>query len=161
MATALLGDWCDPLFRAGQLSNTALGALKAEARTLHRQMVPTWRRRTVHGRVLSLDAGLGDGLSLHDLVAADVSYLELPMDGVFDDERLNILLRGLTPTEQAVVFAYAEDQGTTCAEAAAAAGATDPDAFGERVRRKVKRLAAEQHRRAALLAPQHTPATKP
>lgn len=34
---------------------------------------PLWRRRTRHGRVLSLDAALGDGLSLHDLIAADIA----------------------------------------------------------------------------------------
>jgi hypothetical protein len=40
-------------------------------------------------------------------------------------------------------------EGTTWAEAATSAGAPDPEAFGERVRRKAKRLAAEQRRRAA------------
>lgn len=149
VATALLGDWCDPLFRAGQLPHTALGALKAEARTLHRQLVPTWRRRTVHGQVLSLDAGLGDGLSLYDLVAADVHHLAHTTGGVFDDERLNSVLRALNPAERRVVLAYAEGEGTTWTEAAAVVGTADPAAFGERVRRKVKRLAAEQRRRAA------------
>lgn len=38
-------------------------------------------------------------------------------------------------------------------EAASAAGTTDPEAFGERIRRKTKRLAAEQHRRTAQRRP--------
>lgn len=146
VATALLGDWCDPLFRAGLLPHTALGALKAEAQTLHRQLVPLWRRRTRHGRMLSLDADLG-GLSLYDLVAADADLLTGTTGGLFEDERLNCVLRGLHPAERRAVFAYAEGEGTTWSEAAAVAGATDPEAFGERVRRKARRLAVEQARR--------------
>ncbi|MFJ8140879.1 hypothetical protein [Streptomyces sp. NPDC096013] len=61
-----------PLFHTGYLPNTALGALKAEDRTVRRQLVPLWKRRTRHGRVLSLDAGLGDGLSLYDLRRHDL-----------------------------------------------------------------------------------------
>jgi hypothetical protein len=148
VTTAILGDWCDPLLRTGYLSATALGALKAEARAVHRQLVPVWRRGTRHGRVLSLDAALGDGLSLHDLVTADVDLLTHTAGGVYADERLNAVLRGL-PGRAAVVFAYAQGEGTTWMEAAAAAGAADPGAFGERVRRKTKRLATEQRRRIA------------
>jgi hypothetical protein len=146
--TALLGAWSDALWRTGQLDTTAMGALKAEARTVHRQLVPVWRRRTRHGRVLSLDADLG-GMSLYDLVAADVDLLAHAADGVFEDDRLNTVLRGLSPAERRVVFAYAEGEGATWTEAAAAAGVADQKAFGERVRRKAKRLAAEQARRAA------------
>ncbi|MFJ5274548.1 hypothetical protein [Streptomyces sp. NPDC088358] len=46
------------------------------------------------------------------------------------------------------MFAYVESEGTTWTEAAAGDSATDPETFGERVRRKAKRLAAEQRRRA-------------
>ncbi|MFH9016145.1 hypothetical protein ACH4C6_32790 [Streptomyces sp. NPDC017943] len=147
VTTASLGSWCEPFFTTGHLSTTALGALKAEARSVHRQLVPVWRRRTRHGRVLSLDAGLGDGLSLYDLVAADVDLLTHTTGGVFDDERLNTVLRGLNPAERTVAFAYAVSDARTWAEAATAAGATEPEAFGERVRRKTRRLAAEQRRR--------------
>ncbi|MCX4564651.1 hypothetical protein OHA02_52185 [Streptomyces phaeochromogenes] len=147
LGTALIGGWCDDLWSTGYLPTTALGKLKDDARTLHRQLVPLWRRRTRHGRVLSLDADLGGGLSLHDLVAADVDLLGRVAGRVYEDERLKAVLRGLDPVEQQVVFAYAAGQGVTWAEAAASA--VDPEAFGERVRRKVKRLAAEQRRRAA------------
>ncbi|MEU9575338.1 hypothetical protein AB0D62_36950 [Streptomyces massasporeus] len=93
-----------------------------------------------------MDADLGDGLSLYDLVAADVD-LAHATGCVFEDARLNAVLRGLNETERRVVYAYAEGAGTTWAEAATAAGASDPHALGERVRRKAKRLAAEQRRR--------------
>jgi hypothetical protein len=147
VTTASLGSWCEPFFDTGHLSATALGALKAEARAVHRQLVPVWRRGTRRGSVLSLDAGLGNGLSLYDLVAADVDLLAHTAGGVFEDARLNTVLRGLNETERRVVLAYAEGEGTTWAEAAATVGSTDPHALGERVRRKTKRLAAEQRRR--------------
>ncbi|WP_331737114.1 hypothetical protein OG426_56170 (plasmid) [Streptomyces canus] len=149
-ATALHGAWSDALWETGRLPSAALGLLRAEARTIHRQLVPLWRRRTRHGRVLSLDSDLGDGLSLHDLVAADTDLLTRTGEWVFDDERLNAVLRKLTSDELRVVLAYAEGEGPTWTEAAAAAGATDPAALGERVRRKVKRLATEQARRTRL-----------
>ncbi|MEU9489450.1 hypothetical protein AB0D83_38455 [Streptomyces decoyicus] len=147
VSTALLGSWSEPLWTEGHLPPTAIGALKAEARRQHRQLVPLWRRRTRHGRVLSLDATLGDGLSLYDLVAADLDLLPRVAGGVFEDERLNAVLRCLAPTERQVVLAYAEGEGTTWSEAATVAGATDPKALGDHVRRKAQRLAAEQRRR--------------
>ncbi|MEU2554689.1 hypothetical protein ABZ589_23940 [Streptomyces sp. NPDC013313] len=83
-------------------------------------------------------------------VAADVDLLMHAAGGVRQDERLDAVLRGLNDDERRVVFAYAESAGITWAEAAAASGATDPTAFGERVRRKVKRLADEQARRSRI-----------
>ncbi|MEV8047696.1 hypothetical protein AB0P02_28220 [Streptomyces griseoluteus] len=150
VTTALIGEWCEPLVHDGHLPFTALGALKAEARRVHRQLVPIWRRRTRHGRMLSLDADLGDGLSLYDLVADGVDLLTHTTSGTCEDDRLNAVLRGLDLVERQVVFAYAEGESTIWTEAAAASGAMDPTAFGERVRRKVKRLADEQARRSRL-----------
>ncbi|MFD8301487.1 hypothetical protein ACFV29_03875 [Streptomyces sp. NPDC059690] len=147
VSTALLGDWIAPLSEGNRLTADAIGALRAQARTIHRHLTPLWRRRTRHGRVLSLDADLGNGLSLLDLVAADVDALERAAGGVYEDQRLNAVLRGLHPDERQVVFAYAEAEGATWTEAADAAGSSDPEAVGERVRRKVKRLAVEQERR--------------
>ncbi|MCX4564649.1 hypothetical protein OHA02_52175 [Streptomyces phaeochromogenes] len=149
ISTTLIGGWCDPLASTGYLPAATVGALRAEARRLHRQLVPVWRRRTRHGRVLSLDAELGSGLSLHDLVVCEVDLLAHTAGGVFEEERLNRVLQALTPDEQQVVYVYAEGEGTTWTEAAAAIGAADPEAFGERVRRKSKRLAKEQARRTA------------
>ncbi|MGQ4347491.1 hypothetical protein [Streptomyces sp. SAS_275] len=98
--------------------------------------------------MLSLDADLG-GLSLHDLVASDLDLLSRVESGVFEDERLNRVLRALTPEERRVVIALAAGEGVTWTEASLVAGAAYPMAFGERVRRKAKRLAAEQRRRVS------------
>ncbi|WP_405633776.1 hypothetical protein OG933_45415 (plasmid) [Streptomyces sp. NBC_00016] len=148
---ALRGSWSDPLWDTGFLALDVRSVLRAEVRAWHRASVPVHRRGgTRHGRMLSLDAELGHGLSLHDLLAADVELLAPTTRRVFEDDRLNWVLRTLSLEEQQVVYAYAEGQGTTWTEAAAFCGASDPEALGERVRRKAKRLANEQARRTAL-----------
>ncbi len=148
-STALLSGWEAPLSETGFLPNSAFGTLKAEARLAHRNLTPVWRRRTRHGRVLSLDAVLAGDLSLYDLVAADIDLLEHTTGGFFEDVRLNAVLRQLDTVELGVVIALAEGMGETWVEAAAVAGVTDPVRFGEHVRRKAKRLAVEQQRRLA------------
>ncbi|MEU2281715.1 hypothetical protein ABZ614_07095 [Streptomyces sp. NPDC013178] len=60
----------------------------------------------------------------------------------FADPRLTEILEALSPAERAVTLALATPGVTTWAEAAVAAGAAQPKIQGERVRRKVKRLAA-------------------
>ncbi|MEV5842226.1 hypothetical protein AB0M32_09650 [Streptomyces sp. NPDC051985] len=75
---------------------------------------------------------------------------------MYEDVRLNHVLRGLDPAGRAVVLAYTGGEGSTWAEAAAAIGATDPIAFGERVCRKAKRLAGGQRRCAAHSRPAPT-----
>jgi hypothetical protein len=49
---------------------------------------------------------------------------------------------GLSPDERAVMLALGHPRVVTWAEAAMAAGAADPERQGDKVRRKVKRLAA-------------------
>ncbi|MGW3669196.1 hypothetical protein [Streptomyces sp. NPDC005141] len=96
--------------------------------------------------MLSLDANLGDGMSLYDLVATHVDLLAHTAAGCSKTNGSAPYCTG-SPRRSAVVFADTEGEGTTWTEAAAA-GAPDPGAFGERVRRKAKRLATEQRRRA-------------
>ncbi|WP_051740549.1 hypothetical protein [Streptomyces xylophagus] len=145
--TALLGDWPDPLTDRRELTLQAVSVLRAEARTVHRQLVPIWRRRTRHGRVLSLDADLGDGYCLFDLLAAQAGpQLDL-IHSARDQQRIGALLRALTPLERHVVLARAAGEATTWTEAAMVCQLEDPQAFGDRVRRKVLRLIREQERR--------------
>ncbi|MFI1280971.1 hypothetical protein ACH4U5_09450 [Streptomyces sp. NPDC020858] len=92
------------------------------------------------GSRLLLDTPLGDGLTLHDLVP-ERPDADSGVEG-FDDPRLTEILTVLSPAERAVTLARAGPGVTTWAEAAMAAGAAQPKAFGDRVRRKVKWLAA-------------------
>jgi hypothetical protein len=50
--------------------------------------------------MLSLDANLGAGPSLHDLVTTDVDLLTHTSGGVFEDERLDRVLCALLPDGQ-------------------------------------------------------------
>ncbi|MFF9100077.1 hypothetical protein ACF1AU_05725 [Streptomyces rubrogriseus] len=150
VSTALLGDWAEPLFSGQRLDDAAVTRLRVEARTTHRHLVPLWRRRTRHGRVLLLDTPLGDGLSLHDL-ASGITDTKAPLlEHDPEDARLAALIRALQPAERAAALAWADPNVRSWTEAAQQAGADDPIAFGERVRRKCRRLAAELARRRSL-----------
>ncbi|MET9720317.1 hypothetical protein ABZZ46_33640 [Streptomyces rochei] len=150
VSTALLGDWVEPLFSGQRLDDAAVTRLRAEARITHRHLVPLWRRRTRHGRVLLLDTPLGDGLSLHDL-ASGITDTEAPLlEHDPEDARLAALIRALRPAERAAALAWADPNVRSWTEAAQQAGVDDPIAFGERVRRKCRRLAAELARRRSL-----------
>jgi len=70
VSTALMGDWTRSLDEQGRLQPEALGQVRAEARTFHRQLVPLWRRRVQRSRLLLLDAPLGDGLCAPTELAA-------------------------------------------------------------------------------------------
>ncbi|MFJ7242651.1 hypothetical protein ACIQWB_36775 [Streptomyces olivaceus] len=151
-STALLGNWADPLVQQQVLTPQAVSVLRAEARTIHRQLAPLWRRRTSHGRVLSLDADLGDGYCLYDLLTAQPSPHPdaAALATLIDDKRAASVLRALTALHCRVVLARAAGDSTTWTEAAAAVGANDPAALGNQVRRRVNRLIAEQRRRQHL-----------
>ncbi|GAB2611133.1 hypothetical protein GCM10027168_49940 [Streptomyces capparidis] len=152
VSTALLGDWNAPLMRDERLDPRIIGRLKGEAERLHRQLMPLWRRRTRGSRLLLLDTPLGDGLTLYDLVADRAAPERAGLERGGDDTRLVAVLSRLRPDERIVALAWAERGVTTWAEAALYAGAEDPVATGERVRRKLKRLAARHHARAAAAA---------
>ncbi|MFG2402510.1 hypothetical protein [Streptomyces lydicus] len=149
VSTALLGDWTAPLDAGGSIDATVLGQIKAETRAIHRQLVPLWRHRVRGSRVLQLEAPLGDNLTLLDLVAGELRMDDLVFETVFDNPRLVAVLAGLTEAERAVAMAWAHPAIATWTEAAQFAGAAEPEALGERVRRKLKRLGARHAERAA------------
>lgn len=141
VSTALLGNWADSLFDQGRLTPDALIKLTAEAKAIHRQDTPVWRRKAGKDRLLLLDTPLGDGLTLYDLIPAQTAD-DSGLEAVLANPRLAAILEALSPTERAVMLALGTPGVVTWAEAAMAAGAAEPESQGERVRRKVKRLAA-------------------
>jgi hypothetical protein len=148
VSTALLGDWALPLDTPDGLHISAVAALRAEALTIHRQLTPLWRRRVNRSRVLLLDTPLGEGITLYDLVIGSPCS-QTPTPGAEpDDVRLLSVLAALQPVERAVALAWAHPAVATWTQAALVAGATDPLALGERVRRKLKRLGERQTERA-------------
>lgn len=152
VSTALLGEWTAPLTREGRLGPDGITSLRREAEVLHRQLMPLWRRRARGSRVLLLDMPLGDGLSLYDLLADRTPGHMEPDGSGTDDARLAAVLRGLLPDERAVALAWTQPGVATWTEAALHAGAADPVATGERIRRKLKRLAARHREHTAAAA---------
>ncbi|MFF3691704.1 hypothetical protein [Streptomyces sp. NPDC002187] len=135
---ALVGEWEFPR-EAGPGQHAC--NLITEARRAHLDLTPLWDRRTRGRQILLLDTPLGGGASLVDLAPGsgpdpfdEVTSLE------FSDPRLIMVLNGLTPKERKVAEIFAQHGTGSWAEAATCAGESDPAAFGERVRRKLKRL---------------------
>jgi hypothetical protein len=139
ISTALLGNWADPLYDQGQLAPGAVDQLLAEARIINGQLKPIWLRQANQEHVRLLDAPLGDGMTLYDVLAGQPAA-DTGFEG-FDDPRLIKILDGLSEQEQAVTVARSRPGVTSWPEAAQVAGVPQPDVFGEHVRRKVKRLA--------------------
>ncbi|MFC7264804.1 hypothetical protein [Streptomyces lutosisoli] len=69
--------------------------------------------------MLPLIAELGDGVPLYDLVTTEVDRLAHTAGQVFENERLNIVMRGLDAADRLVVFAYAEGEAIIWTETAA------------------------------------------
>ncbi|MFJ7341976.1 hypothetical protein ACIQU3_16990 [Streptomyces sp. NPDC101110] len=139
VSTALLGNWADSLYNEGQLSPGAVDQFLAEARVINGQLKPIWLRQANRERVRLLDAPLGDGMTLYDVLSgqpgADTSF-----EG-FDDPRLIEILDALSEEDQAVTIARSRPGVNSWPEAARVAGVPQPEVVGEQVRRKVKRLA--------------------
>ncbi|XUL89195.1 hypothetical protein ACQ86D_23245 [Streptomyces galilaeus] len=155
VSTALLGDWA--AFPA--LGPDHAAALQEEIRVVHRQLQPLWTRRAgglvrngrrVEKRIALLETPFGDNLTLRDLLAENTCPEDPLLAMVPGDARLGSILDALDAEERETVLALGLHGVETWAEAAEYAGVDDPSIFAERVRRKVRRLIAEQQRRMAL-----------
>ncbi|MCL7429823.1 hypothetical protein [Streptomyces sp. YS415] len=149
LSDALLGDWINPLQSSAPLHPSALVQLRNRVWRIHADLQPIWTRRTSRSRVLLLDTPLGADLTLHDLLAASPSAAGIMAGEEPDDARLGALLRVLDDVDRTIVLAWMHPGVATWADAALLAGASRPEADGERVRRRVRRLVADQQRRAA------------
>lgn len=150
VSSAVLDDWTLAMSGGGtSIDDAFVPVIKDDVRRIHRQLVPLWRRRIRGSRVLMLEAPLGEELTLLDLVAGELRMDDLIFETAFDDPRLASVLAGLTEAERAVAMAWAHPAIGTWTEAARFAGAAEPCACGERVRRKLKRLGAKHTQRAA------------
>ncbi|MFI1015863.1 hypothetical protein [Streptomyces sp. NPDC020965] len=151
VSLTLLGDWYDTLVEAsngGSFDATdLLGYLRREVRRVHLQLQPLWERKVSGRRVRLLDEPVTGGMLLRDLVTDGSGPDKTVLRTVLDDQRLASVFALLSPAEQAVARAWAFGGALTWQEAAQCAGASDPAAFGERVRRKLRRQGREYLRR--------------
>ncbi|GJF34964.1 hypothetical protein KNE206_76640 [Kitasatospora sp. NE20-6] len=148
VSTVLLGQWIYPLSNGTGLGLSALGQLRQEARTIHRQLVPLWQRRTYgNKRVALLESPVCEGTTLRDLLADRYLPEDTLLDQVPGDRRLAAVLDRLEPLELAVVLARGQHGVDTWAQAAEHAGSAEPEKDGRKVRRKVGRVVQELCRR--------------
>ncbi|MEV0604526.1 hypothetical protein AB0I82_35240 [Streptomyces sp. NPDC050315] len=153
ISTALLGTWERGTLRRSLCAFGSVAAVREEARLIHRQLTPLWRRRTRHGRVLLLDMPIGDdGMTLYDLAVGSSAVDDLVHGVLPENPRVAAVLAQLRPEEQVVALALAHRLASGWTEAAALTGAADPVALGERVRRKLQRRGAQYTDRAAAAA---------
>jgi hypothetical protein len=146
---ALLSDWVAPLRKYQSVPPSMLETLRNKVWRIHADLQPIWERRTGGSRVLLLDTPLGTNFTLYDLLAESPSAADMDNGEEPNDVRLRVLLRALSRFDRAVVLAWIHPGVATWADAALQAEAPDPEADGERVRRRVRRLVAEQRRRSA------------
>jgi hypothetical protein len=159
VSTALLGDWANPLHEEDAFWPPAMVVLKREIRVARKQLMPLWNhrtggtrrngRRTEGRRVAMLETPGIAGITLRDVLSESTCPEDELLALVPADPRLARLLGQLLPQECAVVLALGLPGIETWEEAAEYVEADDPPGCGERVRRKVRRLTAEQRRRDA------------
>ena len=119
-----------------------------------RVLRPIWETQLNYRTVGMLDEPVrtsnGALLTVADLVPGAKPAEDLVLAGEWEEQRLRHVLGRLKPDELRVTNVYAQRSELSWAEAARIAGAADPAAAGERIRRKLKRLGAEEERRVAL-----------
>jgi hypothetical protein len=127
--------------------------LRTRTRRQARVLKPIWETQLNHQAIGTLDDTVtrrnGTLLTVADLVADPHTTEGLALATECEEQRLRLALSRLKPDELQVTNFYARRSELTWAEAAQLAGAADPAAMGERVRRKLKRIGAEQQRRLA------------
>lgn len=146
MEMALLGNWVHMLGHGTADTPTVVDLLWHHAQAEHRHLQPLWEHKVRGRRATLLGRPVGDGLTLGDLLVAPGTLEDAVLGGEFADSRLAAVLPRLRAEEETVARDWART-GDAWAQAAAAAGL--PEAYGERVRRKLKRLGAQHTARAA------------
>ncbi len=149
-STALSEHWSVALDPGMSIEEVYTRIVRNDVLAVHRQLVPLWRHKVGSSRVRMLEAPLGgSGLTLLDVVSGELRMDDLVFESCFDNPGIGAVLRGLTEEERRVAMAWAHPYADTWTEAARVAGAADPEAAGERVRRKLKRRGDQYTQRAA------------
>jgi len=116
-----------------------------------RVLRPIWESQLNYRTIGRLDHAVttsnGTLLTVADLVPDPQTTEDRALANECEEQRLRRVLSQLKPEELQVTNVYAGRSQLTWAEAAHLAGAEDPAAMGERVRRKLRRLGVEHNRR--------------
>ncbi|MCX5115408.1 hypothetical protein OOK13_44710 [Streptomyces sp. NBC_00378] len=124
--------------------------LRKEAERAHRNIQPLWERKANGHHVTMLDTPTTGGLTLADLAADTAEPDDDLLRGTIDEPRIREILAELDPDERDVALTYARNPSIgSWTEAARSTGAKDPERFGERVRRRLKRLGDRHDQRTS------------
>ncbi|MGW3913237.1 hypothetical protein ACWEBX_17220 [Streptomyces sp. NPDC005070] len=143
---ALLGDWVTTLGRGMAHDRFVLDLLRRHTEAEHTYLQPLWERRARGRRVCLLSQPVGVDLTLQDLLVDHRGPDAAVLAAEYDDSRLAAVLRGLRNDEEALAAEWACTGGTWAQAAATHDRAPE---FGERVRRKLKRLGTQHTMRHA------------
>ncbi|MFE0099912.1 hypothetical protein [Streptomyces sp. NPDC059009] len=146
---ALLGEWVHVLGGGVADTPTLVGLLRQDVQAEHRLQQPLWERRIGGQRTALLSGAVGEGLILSDLLVGAASPEDVVLAAELLDPRIVAVLRQLRAPEEVVARLWA-CTGDAWAHAAADAGL--PPSYGERVRRKLKRLGRRHTDRSAAAA---------
>ncbi|MGI5456409.1 hypothetical protein ACQEWB_25230 [Streptomyces sp. CA-249302] len=142
---ALLGEWVKSLGRGTLRDPAVVDLLKSHTQIEHRHLQPLWERKVNGRRTSLLSRPVGGDLTVRDLLVEH----RTPETEVLHNEhesRVNTVLHGLAPDEAIVATRWAEAPDLSWQQAALSE--QFPETFGERVRRKLKRLGKEYIARA-------------
>jgi hypothetical protein len=136
-------------------SETLLADLRRRADRQAHVLRPIWETQLNHRPVGMLGQPVStDGTTIGtiaDLIPDPRTAEDLALAADWEQGRVLLQILGrLKPEERRITEIYAGQSNLTWTQAASAAGADNPPAIGERVRRKLKRLGAEHNRRLAL-----------
>ncbi|MFE0400341.1 hypothetical protein ACFW19_00500 [Streptomyces nigra] len=135
---ALLGDWVNNLGRGTLRDPAVVDLLRHHTQIEHRHLQPLWERKVNGRRTTLLSQPVGHDLTLHDILAECRTPETEVMHTEHDGSRVAAVLRQLTSEEVTVAEQWAAMPDISWHRAALAVRL--PETFGERVRRKLKRL---------------------
>ncbi|MFG2795945.1 hypothetical protein [Streptomyces pseudovenezuelae] len=142
VSSGLLENWVTT-FESGDPHPASMYLLERAIKEARKNEKPLAMSRINHSLVRTLDEPLADGQTVYDLIAGSPSAEDVALGYEPDDPRIAALLRDLEPDEKHLLLALAHPGVPTWADAARFAGLPTPETAGEKVRRKVKRLAAK------------------
>lgn len=143
---ALLGDWVELLGTFTATDDRIMNLIQQHADAQHCHLQPLWERRARGKRTVLLGQRVDETRTLGDLLVEHRTPEQELLSRELSDDRIVSVLKAMRSEEQAIALAWAAHCDTW---AETAKELSHEQRFGERVRRKLKRLGDRHTTRAA------------